>query len=64
MMQKKKLCMINWLSKSMLLKLKIPSTSGLVTKTQYDLDKHGLQKNIEDIDKNITNASGPDKNAY
>ena len=56
--------MINWLSKSMLLKLKIPSTIGSVTKTKYDLDKHGLQKNIEDIDKNITNASGHDKNAY
>ena len=44
---------------------KIPSTYGLVTKTQYDLDKQGLEKKIEDIDnKNITNATGLDKNAY
>ena len=43
---------------------KIPSTYGLVTKTRYDLDKHGLEKKIEDIDKNITNATGLDKNAY
>ena len=25
----------------------IPNTSGLVTKTQYDLDKQGLEKKIE-----------------
>ena len=33
---------------------KIPSTSELVTKTQYDSDKKGLQKRIEDVDKNKT----------
>ena len=33
---------------------KIPSTSELVTKTQYESDKKGLQKRIEDVDKNKT----------
>ena len=37
---------------------KIPSTSELVTKTQYDSDKQGLEKNVEDVDKKILNASG------
>ena len=32
---------------------KIPSTSGLVTKTQYDSDKQRLEKKIEDVDKKI-----------
>ena len=36
---------------------KIPSTSGLVTKTQYDSDKQGLEKKIEDVDKKIPNTS-------
>ena len=36
---------------------KIPSTSGLVTKTQYDSDKQGLKKKIEDVDKKIPNSS-------
>lgn len=30
---------------------KIPSTSRLVSKTQHDLQKQGLQKNIDDDDK-------------
>ena len=30
---------------------KIPSTSELVTKTQYDSDKQSLQRKIEDVDK-------------
>ena len=29
--------------------LLIPSTSGIVTKTQYDSDKQGLERKIEDI---------------
>ena len=33
---------------------KIPSTIGLVTKTQFDSDKQGLEKKIEDVD----NTSG------
>ena len=31
---------------------KIPCTSGLVTITQYDSDKQGLEKNIDYVDKN------------
>ena len=37
---------------------KIPSTIGLITKAHYDSDKHGLQKNIDDVDKKIPNTSG------
>ena len=33
---------------------KIPSTSELVTETQYDSGKQGLQKRIEYVDKNKT----------
>ena len=33
---------------------KIPSTIGLVTKTQFDSDKQSLEKEIEDVD----NTSG------
>ena len=47
--------MMNCLSHSMLL---IPSASGLVTKTQYDLDKQGLEKKIEGADTRIRNTSG------
>ena len=36
-----RMCMMNWLSNPMLL---IQKASGLVTKTQYDLDKQGLEK--------------------
>ena len=36
---------------------KIPSTSRLVTKTQYYLDEQGLEKKIEDIDKKIPIAT-------
>ena len=35
-----------------------PSTGGLITKTQYDSDKQGLEKNIEDVDKKIHNTTG------
>ena len=34
---------------------KIPSTSELVTKTQYDSDKQSLQRKIEDVDKKMPN---------
>ena len=37
---------------------KIPSTSELVTKTQYDSDKQDLEKRIEGVDKEILNTSG------
>ena len=30
---------------------KIPSTSGLVTKTEYDWDKQDLERKIEDVDR-------------
>ena len=36
---------------------KIPSISGLVTKTQYESYKQGLEKRIDDIDKKIFNNS-------
>ena len=35
----------------------IPSTSELVTKTQYHSDKQGLEKKIESVDKKIPNTS-------
>ena len=47
----KKWFMINWLSKSMLL---IPSTSVLVTKTQYNSDKKVYKKKIVNVDKKYT----------
>ena len=37
---------------------KIASTSGLFTKTKYDSDKQGLEKIIEDVDKEIPITSG------
>ena len=37
---------------------KIPSSTRLVTKTLYDSDKQGLEKNLEDVDKKIRNTSG------
>ena len=37
---------------------KIPATSLLITKTQYDSGKKGLGKKIVDIDKKIPNTSG------
>lgn len=36
---------------------KIPSTNRLVTKTQYDSVKQGLERKIEDVDKKIPNTS-------
>ena len=36
---------------------KIPSTSGLLTKTQYDWDKQDLERKIEDVDKKMPNTS-------
>ena len=36
---------------------KIPNSSALVTKT-HDLDKQGLKKKLEDVDKKISNNSG------
>ena len=36
---------------------KILSTSGLLTKTQYDSNKQGLGKKIEDNDKKILSTS-------
>ena len=40
---------------------KIPSTSGLVNKTQYDSYEKGVEKKIEDFDKKIPNAIWLDK---
>ena len=37
---------------------KLPSTSELVAKTQYNSDKQNLEKKIEDVDKNVHNTSG------
>ena len=37
---------------------KILNTSGLITKKQYDSDKQGFEKNIEDVDNKIPNTSG------
>ena len=42
---------------------KIPTTSGLVTKTRYDSDKQSLEKNIEDAGKKIPYTSGLIKKA-
>ena len=36
---------------------KIPCTSGLVPKTQYDSKKQNLEKRVEDVDKKIPNPS-------
>lgn len=36
---------------------KILRTSRLVTKPQHNLDKHGLETNIENVDKRITSVS-------
>ena len=33
---------------------KIPSTGALVTKTQCNSDKHGLEKKIENVDRKDT----------
>ena len=32
--------------------------SRLVTKTQYDSDKNGFGKNIEDVDRKVPNTNG------
>ena len=45
-------------SKANAIDTKIPSTSELVTKTQYDSDKQDLEKRIEGVDKEIPNTSG------
>ena len=37
---------------------KIPSTSTLVTKTKYDLEKQGLENKIEHVDKKLPNTIG------
>lgn len=37
---------------------KIPSTSTLVTKTNYDLEKQGLENKIEHVDKKLPNTIG------
>ena len=37
---------------------KIPSSTGSVIKIQIDSDKQGLEKKVEDVDKNTTNTSG------
>lgn len=54
---KKKQWMINW-SKVNAFDTKVPSTSGLVFKTQYDSEKQNFEKKIEDVDKKILIASG------
>ena len=43
---------------------KYASTSGLVTATHYDLDKHGLEKKIEEVGKKISNNNGLVKTTY
>ena len=57
-MLSKRMFVINWLSKSLLLILRTPSTSGLVIKTWYNLDKQGIEKNIEDVCEKIPNTNG------
>ena len=37
---------------------KIPSTSGLVSKKRYDLERKVLEKKIDDVDKGISNTCG------
>ena len=37
---------------------KVPSTSGLVTKTQYYSEKKDLEKKTEGVDKKIPNTRG------
>ena len=53
----KRLCMILGFIKVNAIYTKIPSTSGLLTKTYYDSDKKGLEKKIEDVDKKISNTN-------
>ena len=38
--------------------VEIPSTNGLLTKTQCNSDKQGLEKKIKNADKKIPNTSG------
>ena len=45
-------------SKANAIDTKIPSTSELVTKTQYDSDKQDLEKRIEGVDKEVINTNG------
>ena len=53
-----KLCIMNWLPKSMLSALGYGAQAEQSTK-QYDSDKQGLQKKIEkDIDQKMPNTSG------
>lgn len=40
------------------IKTKKANTSGLITKTQYESDKQGLEKKIEDADKVVPNTRG------
>ena len=61
-MLSKRLGIINWLPKSMLLILKYQALVDLVTKAQYDLSRQGLEKKIEQVDKNIPNTSELVKN--
>ena len=46
------------LTKINVIDTKKPSTSKLITKAQYDSDKHVLEKKIEDFDRKIPNTSG------
>ena len=61
-MLSKRLGIINWLPKSMLLILIYQALVDLVTKAQYDLARQGLEKKIEQVDKNIPNTSELVKN--
>ena len=45
-------------SKANAIDTNIPSTSELVTKTQYDSDKQDLEKRIEGVDKEVLNTNG------
>ena len=42
--------------------IKVPSTSRIVTKTQYDSDRQGLEKKIEKVDKKTPKTTGLVKN--
>ena len=46
------------LSKANAADIKIPSATGVVTKTQYESDRQGIEKNINDFDKTTLNISG------
>ena len=58
MLSSKKLVYVKLVTEVNSVDLKIPITSGLITKIQCDLEKQNLGKNIKYFDKNIPNTSG------